>query len=159
LVSFLEFPARSPVERVWVRPMGLPFRMPDTPRGDIALSARRLDLALRASGPRGDDLHIEGEARTLLGTKISFDVSVERPPQHETVNVLVPWDDTRFQFTSKQQGLPARGVVRIDGREIRFDRDDDAFACLDFGRGRWPSRIEWCWAFASGRCGGRTIGL
>jgi hypothetical protein len=82
-----------------------------------------------------------------------------RSISHETLNVLVPWDDTRFQFTSKQQALPARGVVRVGAREHRFEAENQAFACMDFGRGRWPPRIEWCWAFASGARGGRTIGF
>ena len=159
LVSFLDFATRGPVERVYVRPLGLPLRMPETPRGDIALRARRLDLELRACGPEGRDLRIEADARTLFGRRIEVALTVERPPWHETVNVVVPWDDERFHFTSKQQALPARGVVRVDGREHRFDADGDAFACLDFGRGRWPRGIEWGWAFAAGRAGARTIGL
>jgi hypothetical protein len=156
LVSFLDFGARGPVERIYVRPRGLPVRMPDDPRGDIVVEVPRLSLAMQA---RGDALAIAADARTLLGRRIAVDLVVERPLAHETVNVLVPWDDTRFQLTSKQQALPARGVVRVDGREHRFEPANEAFACLDFGRGRWPSRIDWCWAFAAAPRGGRTIGL
>src|SRR5437763_15665476 len=50
IVSFLDFAARAPVERIHVRPGGLPFAMPGTPRGDIVLSARRLSLALPGRG-------------------------------------------------------------------------------------------------------------
>jgi len=156
IVSFLDFAARSPVERVYVRPLGLGAPMPQTPRGDLVVSARRLSLAMRA---RGEEMHVEGEARTLFGRRIAIDLVVERPLAHETLNVLVPWDDARFQFTSKQQALPVRGAVRVDAREYRFDRGNEAFACLDFGRGRWPSRIEWNWAFGSAVRGGRTIGF
>jgi hypothetical protein len=158
LVSFLDFAARRPVERVWVRPGGLPIALPDSPRGEVALDVSRLRLSMRT---RDETMRLEGEARTLFGRRIAIDLDVARPHAHETINVLVPWpgDDTRFQFTSKQQALPARGVVRVDGREHRFDAAGDAFACLDFGRGRWPSRIEWNWAFASGARGGRSLGL
>jgi hypothetical protein len=162
LVSFQDLAARSPVERVYLRPLGLPVRMPDTPTGDLVLDARRMRLALRACDESTHDLRIEGEMRTLLGRRIELDVHIDRPKTHETLNVLVPFDDECFQLTSKQQGLPARGVVRIDGREHRFEQGDDrdaAFACLDFGRGRRPSHIDWCWAFASARRDGRTVGL
>jgi hypothetical protein len=156
LVSFLDFAARAPVERVYLRPGGLPAEMPETPRGDLELDVSRLRLAMRT---HGEEMRVEGEARTLFGTRITIDLVVERPLEHETVNLVVPWDEERFHFTSKQQGLPARGVVRVGSREYRFDADNQSFACLDFGRGRWPQGIAWDWAFASARMGGRTIGL
>jgi hypothetical protein len=154
LLSFHDFQARRPIERVHVRPFGLPCPMPSTPHGAMAVRGLGFELSLR---PSGRDLHIEGHARTLVGKRITVDVVIEEPVGHETINVLVPWDDERFHLTSKQQALPARGEVRVDGRVYRFE--DDAFACLDFGRGRWPSGVDWCWAFASGRCGGKTIGF
>jgi hypothetical protein len=157
LVSFADYAVPSPVERLYVRPGGLPFPMPDTPRGDVSIDTRRLALAMRAVGD--EEMRVEGHARTLLGKRLAIDLVVMRPPAHETINVLVPWDETRFQFTSKQQALPVRGTVRLDAREYRFTEANDSFACLDFGRGRWPRGIEWNWAFASGRCGARTIGL
>jgi hypothetical protein len=156
LVSFLDFAARGPVERVYVRPGGLPHELPATPRGDVVIDVSRLKLAMRT---QGEQMRVEGEARTLFGKRIAIDLSVERPLGHETVNLIVPWDETRFHFTSKQQALPARGVVRVGAHDHVFDASNQSFACLDFGRGRWPSSIEWDWAFASARHDGRTIGL
>ncbi len=156
LVSFLDFAARGPVERLYLRPGGLPIALPDTPRGDIVLDAWRLQLALRQ---RGEQLCVVGDAHTLFGKHITIDLEISRPLQHETLNVLVPWDETRFHFTSKQQALPARGVVRVGAREYRFGADNDGFACLDFGRGRWPRGIDWRWAFGAATRDGRTIGL
>ena len=159
LVSFLDYAERWPAERIVVRP-GRPFVLSDAPRGDLRVDTRRLVLATRTSD---DVMRVTGEARTLLGKRITIDLSVTRPSTHETINVLVPWDETRFQFTSKQQALPARGVVRVDRHEHPFTEENESFACLDFGRGRWPRGIEWNWAFASGTCepngARRTIGL
>lgn len=152
LVSVLDLASGSTVERVYVRPRGLPVPMPEGPDGEVRFDARRLRLVV---GPR----RIEAQARTLTGRRIDVALAIEPPPGHETVNVLVPWDETRFHFTSKQQALPARGHVRVDGRTYRFDADAGAFACRDFGRGRWPKGIDWCWAFASTREQGRTLGL
>lgn len=156
VVSFLDYSARAPVERIHVRPLGLGVEMPPAPRGDITIARRRLELAMR---DRGEELRIEVAARTLFGTRIIVDLTITRPRTHETLNVLVPFDNARFQFTSKQQALPARGEVRVGARAYRFGPDNESFACLDFGRGRWPRRIHWKWAFASGRSGGRTLGF
>ena len=152
LVSFLDLAGGSPIERIYVRPRGLPVPMPASPHGELVLDVRRLQL--RVGGDR-----LEAHARTITGHRLDVELTIERPAGHETVNVLVPWDDERFHFTSKQQALPARGRVVVDGREHRFEPATEAFACRDFGRGRWPSGIDWRWAFASARRGGRTIGL
>jgi len=157
LLSFLEYAGGRPVERIYVRPRGLALTMPELPRGDVVVDARRLHLAMRDGD---EELRVDAEARTLLGTRIAIDLVIERPRAHETLNVLVPFgDDTRFQLTSKQQALPARGTVRIGPREHRFGPESESFACLDFGRGRWPKKVHWNWAFASARREGRTIGI
>jgi hypothetical protein len=153
LVSFVDFAGGAPVEHAVVKRR---LSLPDTPRGQVVVEGWRLRLAMRDAG---EELHIEGEARALLGGRVTFDLTVSRPRAHETINVLVPWDETRFHFTSKQQALPARGTVVVAGREHRFGPENQSFACLDFGRGRRPSQIEWRWAFGSVSCGGRTIGI
>lgn len=158
LVSFLDLQRPRPVDRLHVIPGRLPGRgLGDSPRDDFAIDARRLRLAMRA---RGEEMIVEGEARPILGPRVTIRLVVDRPRAHETLTVLVPWDDTHFQLTSKQQALPVRGVVRVGDREYAFDPDrNDGFACLDYGRGRWPRQIEWNWAFGSMRRGGHTIGL
>jgi uncharacterized protein DUF2804 len=147
VVSFLDLDAGRAVERVHV---GRPPAMSDDPDGDVEVDARRLRLSLRA---RGDDVLIAGEARTLLGARLEIDLAVARA--RESVNVLVPWDDSHFHFTSKQVARAARGVVRTSGRAHRFD---GGFACLDFGRARWPPRLVWDWAFAAAGDVGFNLG-
>ncbi len=152
LASVLDLRTERLVERVHVRPRGLGVAMPASTDDEVAVAAWRLALTV---GPRRLAVH----ARTLGGHRIDADVTIERPPGHQTVNVLVPWDDTRFHFTSKQQAMPASGEVRVDGTRYRLDPATDAFACRDFGRGRWPRGIDWGWAFASWRSGAHTCGL
>lgn len=152
LVSVLDLASGAVVERVYVRPRGLPVPMPATPHGELVLEARRLRLVV------GPD-RLEARARTVTGHAIDVELAIERPPGHETVNVVVPWDDTRFHLTSKQPGLPARGVVRVDGRVHQFGPETDAFACRDYGRGRWPAGIDWRWAFGAARQGGHVVGF
>jgi hypothetical protein len=91
--------------------------------------------------------------------RVEVDLVVARPDRHETLNVVIPWSDRRFQFTSKQNTRPATGTVRIGGREWTFGAIEPAFGVLDHGRGIWPYSTRWNWASASGKVDGRTVGL
>ena len=82
---------------------------------------------------------------------------MERPIGHETLNVVIPWSDIQFQYTSKQNTLPAVGYVQLDNERLEFA--SPAFGCLDYGRGVWPEHTVWNWGSASGVQGGRTVGL
>lgn len=85
-----------------------------------------------------------------------LDVTVALPPDHESLNVVIPWSDDEFNFTSKHQARPAHGELEVGGviRPI-----DDAWGVLDVGRGRWPSVITWNWGGGAGRVGDHTVGL
>jgi len=90
-----------------------------------------------------------------------FDITVDRPPGHESVNVVIPWDDTLFNFTSKEQALPAEGSLTVGGRHWSFGspEEPDAWGVLDVGRGRWPHEITWNWGGGAGRSGDHVVGL
>jgi hypothetical protein len=109
------------------------------------------DLAIDLlPGARG--LHLR-----VASSRLSADVSIERPEGHQSLGVVVPWSDNRFQYTVKENTLPARGLVTVGQIVHRFD--DDSWATLDHGRGRWPYRITWNWGSGSGIVAGRTIGI
>lgn len=94
------------------------------------------------------------------GAPLSVDLLVERPPSHETMNVVIPWSRNRFQFTSKQNCLPVTGTIVAGDEKIRLVREDAAFACLDFGRGVWQYRTAWNWGSASTTLpDGRPLGI
>ena len=65
----------------------------------------------------------------------AFDIAVDRPAGHESVNVVIPWDDTRFTFTSKEQALPAGGSLTVGDRHWSFGGagEPDAWGVLDVG--------------------------
>lgn len=159
-VTFFEYATRRPIERVMVRPLGLGVAMPELPRGgDLVIDGMGVHVAVREELDR---TRIEAAFEPVLGvgSRLRADVVVERPPEHETLNVVVPFDDgARYQMTSKQTALPARGRVVVDGRGHAFTRENEAFACLDYGRGVWPWRTTWNWGSAAGTRDGRTIGL
>jgi hypothetical protein len=90
-----------------------------------------------------------------------LDVMVERPVGHESLNVVIPWSDEQFNFTSKQQARPAIGELVVGERrwEIGGPNGAESWGVLDVGRGRWPARINWNWGGGAGRSGDHVIGL
>jgi hypothetical protein len=156
-VYFVDFATGRAVEKSVALPLGLGGDFPDTVGGrDV-----RFDhLGLRFSIAReGDGTRLRIGFRKTLGAALEADVLVERPTGGETLNVVVPWSDDRFQFTSKQVALPARGEVRLDGTTHPFGPRQRAFACLDHGRGVWPRETRWNWSAAAGVVDGRTVGF
>ena len=76
------------------------------------------------------------------------DVQITRPAGHESMAVVIPWSDKRFQYTEKDNTLPASGTVVVDGRDYPLP-DGQTWAVLDHGRGKWPYDTTWNWASAS----------
>lgn len=113
---------------------------------EIAESAER--TVLRACGGRGD-------------RAAAIDVVVDRPAGHETMNVVIPWSDRRYQYTSKHVARPASGTVGLAGRTWDLGSDGgEAWGVLDLGRGKWRYANRWNWAAAAGRASdGSIVGL
>jgi hypothetical protein len=89
-----------------------------------------------------------------------LDVHVALPPGHESLNVVIPWDDTTFNFTSKHQARPAVGALEVGDRRWEIGgAAGDAWGVLDVGRGRWPADITWNWGGGAGRAGAHVVGL
>lgn len=143
------------VEKAGIVPFGAGMAMPPTV-GVGVLTARTPGLAMVVNR-RGPATVLEAEARTVGGHRISAHLAVETPPGHETLNVVVPWSEREFQFTSKQNCLPVTGTVDFDGATYEFGLHNGAFGCQDFGRGVWPYRTAWNWASASGSLGDGTV--
>jgi hypothetical protein len=87
-------------------------------------------------------------------------VLVELPPGHESLNVVIPWSDERFNYTSKHQARPAAGELVVgDDRWTIGGAAGAAWGVLDVGRGRWPSEITWNWGGGAGRSDDHVVGL
>lgn len=116
------------------------------------------------------------------GRPESLDAFIAHPEGHQSLNVVIPWSDDRFQFTSKHQARPAAATLTIGGTprafgdhatflaaEIgakgRHEPPDGyvgraAWGVLDVGRGRWPYRTNWNWAGGAGTStGDQSIGI
>lgn len=126
------------------------LRMPvEAGGGEVTVHTKALSIGIR---PTPDGIRLRAETQALQA-----DIEVTRPPAHEAMGVVVPWSSQRFQYTVKENTLPARGTVTVDGQPYEFG--EDAWATWDFGRGKWPYRITWNWASGSGMVGDHLVGL
>jgi hypothetical protein len=128
--------------------------MPRNVGASVAHDSPGLHLSMDRT-PEGTRLR--ARARTVTGGRLDADVHVALPPDHETINIAVPFGGKAFQLNSKHAARPARGEVRAFGRTHSFG--EGAFGCLDWGRGVWPWKTIWNWSCAQGIVDGRAVGL
>ena len=95
------------------------------------------------------------------GRAARLEARIDLPEGHESLNVVIPWSDRRFQYTSKHQARPAHGRLTIGTDARTFGGDAGrAWGVLDVGRGRWPYRVRWNWGGGAGvSAQGSVIGL
>ncbi|HZP58277.1 MAG TPA: DUF2804 domain-containing protein [Dehalococcoidia bacterium] len=129
--------------------------IPETVAGDMVIDHPQMHVALTDAGA---GTRIRVEAGDFCGRALSAEIVVQRPAGHETLNVVIPWTDVQFQYTSKQNTLPATGYVRL-GDERHDFAPPSSYGCLDYGRGVWPEHTRWNWGAASGVQSGRVVGL
>jgi len=141
------------------------MHLPEVP-GSTTLHVERRHLRLAISDDADGTTRLRVRWRERDGTPASLDAAVALPPGHESLNVVIPWSERRFQYTSKHQARPARGELVVGDRTFRFGRGVDgtgqeAWGVLDVGRGRWPYRTRWNWGGGAGRAGagGPVVGL
>lgn len=154
-VSFVDARQRRVLTYEHVAPLARGIRLPEVVEADVAFEHPSIELSVRY---RVDGVALHVLCPSAAGPRIAADLHITRPPGHESLNVVIPWSERRFQFTSKQNTLPAAGTVEVGGERFRFEAPH-AFACLDFGRGIWPYATAWNWASLSTRVGPETVGL
>lgn len=162
-VYVADFENETMLEETVVTPFGRGCGLPETVHEDVVFHSQKLRIEMRQqSDPRGVAFRVDMPGFAGRGLRAELEASY--PEGHETLNVVVPWDERRYQFTAKHNTLPARGRVSLGSgaglaaEEIAFT-GAQSFACLDFGRGVWPRRCAWNWGSASGFRDGRSIGL
>lgn len=101
-----------------------------------------------------DGTTVEASWTEKDGRPGQLNLRVELPVGHESVNVVIPWSDRRFQYTSKHQARPAHGLLTVGDERWIIGGDDggsEAWGVLDVGRGRWPYSTRWNWGGGAGR--------
>jgi hypothetical protein len=149
-------------------PLARGMRLPEL-SGEAPLQIERRGFALEIRDDAEGATHLRARWRERDGSPAALDAVVELPPGHESLNVVIPWSERLFQFTSKHQARPARGELVVGERKLRFGRSGgahgksdaaDAWGVLDVGRGRWPYRTRWNWGGGAGRAaGGAVVGI
>ncbi|MEZ5207729.1 MAG: DUF2804 family protein [Acidimicrobiales bacterium] len=99
--------------------------------GAAARAGRRLRLSITddAAGTHLSATWVEADGRhgRLVATVLD-------PPGHESLNVVIPWSDRVFQYTSKHQARPAHGVLEVGDDVVRFGGDaGEAWGCSTSG--------------------------
>lgn len=140
-----------------LRPLARGLSLPEqvcTGRADVVDDSFQLSIEEAA-----DATYLRASAPTSALGPISIDITVEKPARHESLNVVIPWSERQFQFTSKQNTRRATGPVSAGDRTWEVGQTED-FAVQDLGRGIWPYSNRWNWAAGSGRSSnGQLIGL
>jgi hypothetical protein len=119
-VYFLEFASRRFIEHTVVIPFPRRFAMPAAPGGSLKLAHRELDLEFVTDDSRGSTV-LRARSDRFGAHRLDATIQIQRQPEQESLNVVIPWKDTRFQFTSKQPGLAAEGQIRLDDRVFDFN--------------------------------------
>ncbi|MFW5713751.1 MAG: DUF2804 domain-containing protein [Brevefilum sp.] len=152
----LEFDTQIYAEKTLLKPFGAGIHLPPEVDANVVYEDRSMPISMKAVG---NGVHLELSCPDLAGQPLKVDLFVHQPLKHETLNVVIPWSEKRFQFTSKQNCLPTDGMLTWGDKTIEFSRDD-TFACLDFGRGIWPFDSFWNWSsFSTRMSDGRTVGI
>jgi hypothetical protein len=141
-----------------VTPADGTIRLPDVP-ATAPLRVERDGLTLSIIDDRaGTHLRARWTERDERAARL--DVTIELPDGHESLNVVIPWSDKEFNYTSKHQARAVHGELVVGDR--RWDiggTAGDAWGVLDVGRGRWPHSIRWNWGGGAGRAGAHVVGL
>lgn len=139
------------------------IHLPEIPASaPLRYKGRRFELEI--SDDANGSTRIRANWRERNGSPATLDATVELPPGHESLNVVIPWSKRRFQFTSKHQARPASGELTVGDRRRTFGRSaggNAAWGVLDVGRGRWPYRTRWNWGGGAGHANldGPVVGL
>lgn len=154
-VYFLDLKTHKFIEKTFMTPFGRHCSMPKNIHETVSFKNYGMELEFIEEQ---NTTHIVAKCNNFMGTSMKADFKVIYPDGHETLNVVIPWNEDCFQFTSKHQCLPTSGMLTI-GENIYSFNPETTFACLDFGRGIWPFKTKWNWATASGIQSGSSVGF
>ncbi|KAK8890489.1 hypothetical protein M9Y10_035265 [Tritrichomonas musculus] len=84
-------------------------------------------------------------------------LTLKHPDALESMNIATSWKEDRssFYLNEKVTGMKAYGTVKVDETTININSDeDDTYAVLDWGRGKWTYQNRWYWGSLSAKVDG-----
>ena len=159
-VSWIDINARTKGGRGFSTVDSRGITLPDV-AGTTPLTAHHKNLTFAMHDDASGDTLIEATWTEKSGDSASLKAGIDLPPEHESMNVVIPWTDKRFQFTTKHQARPAHGELVVGDRRWTFGGgDNEAWGVIDIGRGRWPYHTRRNWGGGAGHSSdGSVIGL
>lgn len=159
-VYTLDFATGELHEEGLVVPLGRGIQLERNPTtGEASIVSPKVTLRFQAgAGTRHVSVHWPGFHE---GRGIRAEISLACPPQHESMNIVIPIGQRRFYDNTKINCLPAEGILAYGDVHEEL-RPETCLGSLDWGRGVWEYRSYWNWASASGYLpapDGRTVGL
>ena len=152
---YYDFETKKFIEKTLMIPFGKGCNMPPTVKANVSYSGPEMKADFIQEN---DNTHIIVESNNFNGNELKADFTVIYPADYDTLNVVIPWSERVFQFTSKHEGMSAEGSLKVGSSSYQLN-PENTFACLDYGRGIWPYTVVWNWANTSGIADGRRIGL
>jgi hypothetical protein len=114
-------------------------------------SAFRTSVLTNIWQPSGRGVEIDVAAPRMKGDRHPLSLRLRIPDLYtdESLNLIVPWSETRWNYTGKLVALAAEGELSVGGERYALTRDK-TLASIDFTRGIWPYRTVWKWASGAG---------
>jgi hypothetical protein len=131
-------------------PLGIGVRLGDNAFADAAFESRALSYRWNYS-PTEKAIEVAVNAPGMKGSSapLSLRLRIPRRDEDESLNLVVPWSDTRFNCTGKLVALGAEGELCAGGERYELG-PSDTLASIDCTRGVWPYHIHWRWANGAG---------
>ena len=144
-------------EKTLLIPFGKGIHMPEGVQETITCNHKEMDIYFIGNANE-TTMYVHCRDFTGAGEELRANILLERPKNYESLNVVVPWSEARYQYTSKQPAIPAKGNIKWGDHEYKLS-SEKAYGCLDFGRGIWNYQSTWNWASGAGKAADKRIGL
>jgi hypothetical protein len=118
-IYLLDFESKAFAEKTLLKPFGTGIDLPPAVDADVIYNDPDMPMSM-IQNEQGVRLKIG--CPDFDGKPLAVDLQVFVPEGHETLNVVIPWSEKRFQFTSKQNTLPAEGTIHWGEETIAFER-------------------------------------